>query len=90
MSATEGTTPTPEPIAETRIEWGHRLAATYPGRERFQDADDVHLCMDWDSPLSGQHRPVRSTPCDNPTINGYPQDHVWRRVIVTEWQETQP
>jgi hypothetical protein len=67
-------------LAEDRIEWGHRLAASYPGRDRFNDADDVRSC--WDSVT----RSVRATPCDDPTSNGYPQDHLWRRVTVTEWQ----
>lgn len=74
-----------EPIAEERIEWGHRLAADFPGRERFHDANRVHPCMDWAT------RAPCTEPCgDNPTINGYPQDHVWRRVVITEWQEGQP
>jgi len=60
-----------------RIEWGHRLAADFPGRERMRDRDRIHACLD-------EHGRPNRVPCANPDVMGYPMDHVWR--LVTGWQ----
>lgn len=68
-----------------RIEWGHRLASDFPDRERYRDAEGVRPCMD------SVFREPRAEPCgDKPMSNGFPQDHLWRLVSVSEWQTSKP
>lgn len=64
------------PTSKTVVEWGHRLAADFPGRGSYRDRDNVRLCTDdLGDPCAG--------PCSpEPTVNGFPQDHLWRVVLV--------
>lgn len=70
---------TPEPIAEMRTEYGHRLDPTVPDWHEFHPDDRAEV---WPCRREGG--------CTRPLVGAYPAVHVWRRVIVTEWQEGTP
>lgn len=79
------TAPALEPIARVEIQWGHRLPLDMPGRDRYRDADRVHRCH------ADDHRPDPGVPCEQThTYQGDPLEHVWRKVITTEYQGGQP
>ncbi len=66
--------PQPEPIAETRIEWAHRLDPAAPIWADIHPDDRAETM-----PCRSEGR------CEHPRIGGHPAVHVRRTVIVTEW-----